>query len=282
MKERNPLSATLDEPFVADTCNLGRLKNRLCKLEGGTILFCLNGWAQLTIDLKKHEVVKNTQIVLLPNTVVSLDGMSDDFKVSLFAFHGEMFREACLRFNTSFFRFLKENPCYTIPDEYTKSIYGLMDAVNCIYADIDNRFRYQIARNHLQSFLLDVYDKCYRFFPRQEIEGGGDRQRQLFEKFIAMVHENCLTEREVTFYADKLCISTKYLTGICKNVTGDSAKKIIDNFSMLEIKVMLQGTELNIQEIADRMQFPDQSYLGRYFKRLEGISPIEYRNLHNS
>ena len=282
MKERNPLSATLDEPLVADTCNLGRLKNRLCKLEGGTILFCLNGWAQLTIDLKKHEVVKNTQIVLLPNTVVSLDGMSDDFKVSLFAFHGEMFREACLRFNTSFFRFLKENPCYTIPDEYTKSIYGLMDAVNCIYADIDNRFRYQIARNHLQSFLLDVYDKCYRFFPRQEIEGGGDRQRQLFEKFIAMVHENCLTEREVTFYADKLCISTKYLTGICKNVTGDSAKKIIDNFSMLEIKVMLQGTELNIQEIADRMQFPDQSYLGRYFKRLEGISPIEYRNLHKS
>lgn len=282
MKERNPLSATLDEPFVADTCNLGRLKNRLCKLEGGTILFCLNGWAQLTIDLKKHEVVKNTQIVLLPNTVVSLDGMSDDFKVSLFAFHGEMFREACLRFNTSFFRFLKENPCYTIPDEYTKSIYGLMDAVNCIYADVDNRFRYQIARNHLQSFLLDVYDKCYRFFPPQEIEGGGDRQRQLFEKFIAMVHENCLTEREVTFYADKLCISTKYLTGICKNVTGDSAKKIIDNFSMLEIKVMLQGTELNIQEIADRMQFPDQSYLGRYFKRLEGISPIEYRNLHKS
>ena len=282
MKERNPLSATLDEPFVADTCNLGRLKNRLCKLEGGTILFCLNGLAQLTIDLKKHEVVKNTQIVLLPNTVVSLDGMSDDFKVSLFAFHGEMFREACLRFNTSFFRFLKENPCYTIPDEYTKSIYGLMDAVNCIYADIDNRFRYHIARNHLQSFLLDVYDKCYRFFPRQEIEVGGDRQRQLFEKFIAMVHENCLTEREVTFYADKLCISTKYLTGICKNVTGDSAKKIIDNFSMLEIKVMLQGTELNIQEIADRMQFPDQSYLGRYFKRLEGISPIEYRNLHKS
>ena len=233
-------------------------------------------------DLKKHEVVKNTQIVLLPNTVVSLDGMSDDFKGSLFAFHGEMFREACLRFNTSFFRFLKENPCYTIPDEYTKSIYGLMDAVNCIYADVDNRFRYQIARNHLQSFLLDVYDKCYRFFPRQEIEGGGARQRQLFEKFIAMVHDNCLTEREVTFYADKLCISTKYLTGICKNVTGDSAKKIIDNFSMLEIKVMLQGTELNIQEIADRMQFPDQSYLGRYFKRLEGISPIEYRNLHKS
>lgn len=282
MKERNPLNATLYEPFIADTCNLGRLKNRLCKLEGGTILFCLSGWAQLTIDLKKHEVVKNTQIVLLPNTVVSLDGMSDDFKVSLFAFHGEMFREACLRFNTSFFRFLKENPCYTIPDEYTKSIYGLMDAVNCIYADVDNRFRYQIARNHLQSFLLDVYDKCYRFFPPQEIEGGGDRQRQLFEKFIAMVHENCLTEREVTFYADKLCISTKYLTGICKNVTGDSAKKIIDNFSMLEIKVMLQGTELNIQEIADRMQFPDQSYLGRYFKRLEGISPIEYRNLHKS
>ena len=87
--------------------------------------------------------------------------------------------------------------------------------------------------------MLDIYDKCYRYFDRQEIEGGS-RQDEIFKKFIALVHENCIAEREVTFYANKLCISTKYLTGICKSVTGEAAKKLIDDFSILEIKVLLQ------------------------------------------
>ena len=143
-----------------------------------------------------------------------------------------------------------------------------------------NRFRNQIAKNHLQSFMLDIYDKCYRYFDRQEIEGGS-RQDEIFKNFIALVHENCISQREVTFYASKLCISTKYLTGICKSVTGEAAKKIIDDFAILEIKVLLQSTGLTIQEIADRLGFPDQSYLGRYFKRHEGMSPKEYQSKYS-
>ena len=95
------------------------------------------------------------------------------------------------------------------------------------------------------------------------------------------MHEHCASQREVSFYADKLCISTKYLTGICKAVTGDSAKKIIDDFAILEIKVLLQSTELTVQEIADRLVFPDQSYLGRYFKRHEGMSLKEYQSKYS-
>ncbi|MGN3984324.1 helix-turn-helix domain-containing protein, partial [Bacteroides fragilis] len=91
------------------------------------------------------------------------------------------------------------------------------------------------------------------------------------------VHEYCCSQRDVVFYAGKLCISTKYLTSICRSLTGHSAKKVIDDFTALEIKVLLQSTDLSIQEIADRLNFPDQSYLGRYFKRHEGVSPMEYR-----
>ena len=110
---------------------------------------------------------------------------------------------------------------------------------------------------------------------------GGSRQDEIFKNFIALVHENCISRREVTFYANRLRISTKCLTGICKSVTRDSAKKIIDDFAILEIKVLLQSTELTIQEIADRLGFPDQSYLGRYFKRHEGMSPKEYQNRYS-
>lgn len=88
-----------------------------------------------------------------------------------------MFREACLRLEPTFFRFMKEKPCYVLPDKDTGAINGLIQATTAIYNDRENRFRNQIAKNHLQSFMLDIYDKCYRYFDKQEIEGEADRTK---------------------------------------------------------------------------------------------------------
>lgn len=81
----------------------------------------------------------------------------------------------------------------------------------------------------------------------------------------------------MAFYADKLCISTRYLSTIVQNVSHSSAKELIDKSVILEIKMMLQSTDLSVQEIAYRLHFPDQSYLGRYFKKRTGVSPTGYR-----
>lgn len=281
MKERNSSLAILREPFISGTDeNLSPVMHHLWKLEGGAIYFCRKGWAHATINLKDYEIVENTQVVLLPGTIIRINGCSSDFTASFFGFPKEMFMEAYMRFEPIFFRFIKEQPCYVLPQENTGAINGLIRATTAIYNDRENRFRNQIAKNHLQSFMLDIYDKCYRYFGKHKIEGG-TRQDEIFKSFVSLVHEHCASQREVSFYADKLCISTKYLTGICKAVTGDSAKKIIDDFAILEIKVLLQSTELTVQEIADRLGFPDQSYLGRYFKRHEGMSPKEYQSKYS-
>lgn len=281
MKERNSSLAILREPFISGTDeNLSPVMHHLWKLEGGAIYFCRKGWAHATINLKDYEIVENTQVVLLPGTIIRINGCSSDFTASFFGFPKEMFMEACMRFEPIFFRFIKEQPCYVLPQENTGAINGLIRATTAIYNDRENRFRNQIAKNHLQSFMLDIYDKCYRYFGKHKIEGG-TRQDEIFKSFVSLVHEHCASQREVSFYADKLCISTKYLTGICKAVTDDSAKKIIDDFAILEIKVLLQSTELTVQEIADRLGFPDQSYLGRYFKRHEGMSPKEYQSKYS-
>lgn len=281
MKERNSSLAILREPFISGTDeNLSPVMHHLWKLEGGAIYFCRKGWAHATINLKDYEIVENTQVVLLPGTIIRINGCSSDFTASFFGFPKEMFMEACMRFEPIFFRFIKEQPCYVLPQENTGAINGLIRATTAIYNDRENRFRNQIAKNHLQSFMLDIYDKWYRYFGKHKIEGG-TRQDEIFKSFVSLVHEHCASQREVSFYADKLCISTKYLTGICKAVTGDSAKKIIDDFAILEIKVLLQSTELTVQEIADRLGFPDQSYLGRYFKRHEGMSPKEYQSKYS-
>ena len=129
MESKNSSLAILREPSVAGMDeNLSPIMQRLWKLEGGAIYFCRSGWAHVTIDLKDYEIVENTQIVLLPGTIIRVNGSSSDFTASFFGFPKEMFREACLRFEPIFFRFIKEKPCYVLPEENTGSINGLIRA----------------------------------------------------------------------------------------------------------------------------------------------------------
>lgn len=71
-------------------------------MEGGAIYFCRSGWAHVTIDLKEYEIVKNTQVVLLPGSIIRINGSSSDFTASFFGFPKDMFREACLRLEPTF------------------------------------------------------------------------------------------------------------------------------------------------------------------------------------
>lgn len=266
----------LQKTFIAGTFPLNQTTNRLWKLEGGVFFVCRQGEASVNIDLKDYTLTPGAEVLLLPGSIFRIKRLDPDFTITLFSFPRNMFHEASFRMEPGFFGFLKEHPCYTRPNHQSGMADGAMQAIEAVYADKKNRYRTLIAKNLLRCFLLDIYDKSYRFFGRLQIEGS-NRRDELFKKFMTLVHEHAAREREVTFYADKLCISTKYLTGICRHVSGSAAKSIIDSFAILEIKVLLQSTELSIQEISDRLHFPDQSYMGRYFKRHEGISPKEYR-----
>ena len=80
-----------------------------------------------------------------------------------------------------------------------------------------------------------------------------------------------------SFYADELCITTRYLSTVVQRMTGVTPKDIIDTRCIQEIKMLLCTTNDSIQEIAFRLNFPDQSFCARYFKRNTGMSPVEYR-----
>ena len=276
MEQRNPFRTSFTEPFITGCDNLSSLYNRLCKIESAVILFCRQGNARVTVDLHEYDIVPYTVIFLLPSHIIDIISAGKDFQMAYFACSEAMFREASFRFNPRFFHFIKENPCKVFPSLHWEAVEGLMNATATIYADFNNRFRYEIAKNLLQIWLMDLYDKTYRWFTVQDMEGH-NRQEGLLKHFISLIHSYCNSEREAGFYANMLCISTKYLTDICTAITGKSAKKLIDEFVLLEIKVLLQNTEFPIQEISNRLNFPDQSYLGRYFKRQMGISPSAYR-----
>ena len=107
------------------------------------------------------------------------------------------------------------------------------------------------------------------------------RSRMLLNHFFELVGENVMMgQRDVSFYAKKLCISERYLSKLCKAETGKTPKILINQSLIGEIKNALLTTEMSHQQIADRFGFPDQSAFGQFFKRQEGISPSEFRQMY--
>jgi len=102
-------------------------------------------------------------------------------------------------------------------------------------------------------------------------------QNTLIEKFFLLIKKHFQTHRNVSFYADKLCISSRYLSSLTQNEVKKSPKTIINEFLTLEIKDMLMETNIPIQQIAENFHFSDQSAFGRYFKNQTGVSPMEFR-----
>ena len=107
------------------------------------------------------------------------------------------------------------------------------------------------------------------------------RSRMLLNHFFELVGENVMMgQRDVSFYAKKLCISERYLSKLCKAETGKTPKILINQSLIGEIKNTLLTSEMTHQQISDRFGFPDQSAFGQFFKRQEGISPSEFRQMY--
>lgn len=97
-------------------------------------------------------------------------------------------------------------------------------------------------------------------------------------EFVRLVRKYFRTEHSVRFYANRLCISPKYLSLVVKESTGRTAAEIIDEYLLLEAKNLLRFSGKNIQQVAYELNFSNQSSFGKYFKHLTGVSPSEFQN----
>ena len=280
MTQVNPIITTPEEQFVVGESDLAFFSGYACRIDGGAILFCRSGAAEVSVNQYQGHVCRNTLVLLLPGSILMLTGRTEDFRVTFCAFSRDLCAEAAFRLEPSFFHALRERPITSPPHRIVEgaSIWFQMAAYT--YRDRNNVFRNTIIKNRLQNLLLESFDKMQRFAARRpRTPETTTRQTELFHRFVTLVQAHSSQEREVSFYADKLCISTRYLSTIVRTVARSSAKEFIDRSVVLEIKMMLQSTDLSVQEIAYRLRFPDQSYLGRFFKKHTGESPTEYRNM---
>ena len=114
-------------------------------------------------------------------------------------------------------------------------------------------------------------------YPTQKNKNAMSNSEKIFSRFTTLVEQHFKNERKVIFYANKMALTPKYLASVIKEYTGKSANEWIDDYVMLEAKALLRSSRLTVQQIAERLAFPDQSDFGKYFKSHQGSSPKSYR-----
>lgn len=152
-------------------------------------------------------------------------------------------------------------------------------------AEGDDLFAKSISRSLLTATL---YQLMILSLHRQDMADGNEEiteptrprsRRMLYtHEFVRLVRKHFRLEHSVRFYANKLCISPKYLSLVVKESSGRSAAEIIDEYLLLEAKNLLRFSGKNIQQVAYELNFSNQSSFGKYFKHLTGMSPSEFQN----
>ena len=265
------------DQFAVGRSSMAAYADRPERLDIGAILICRSGTARLTVDVQNFSLKSGSEMVIMPGKILAVENADREFSVEYVLFSRDMFEEASFRMDISFFRFLAENPFWQHNEVSLDRFDRWLASVQRIYDDRQHMFRNTIIRNLLQNIFLTIYDSARRLniSPAEEHTG---RQSELFQKFSALVRDNFREQHNVAFYAAQMFITTRYLSTIVRTVSGDSPKDIIDRMIVLEMKVLLRSSNMSIQEIASRMHFPDQSYMGRYFRKHTNQSPSEYRN----
>jgi AraC-like DNA-binding protein len=144
-------------------------------------------------------------------------------------------------------------------------------------ADTRHHFRTNLVKALLLAMFYDMSNVIWRV-ERNDIKNKTrKRANALFTQFIGLLEDNFRMERRVSWYAEQLGITPKYLSELVKQVSKRTPNEWIDSYVLLEIRVMLKNTTKSIGEIANALHFPNQSFFGKFFKEHMGMSPTAYR-----
>ena len=142
-------------------------------------------------------------------------------------------------------------------------------------SDTEHHYRTEVVKALLLAMFYDMSGVTYRV--EQSSSKGQSRADVIFAEFIQQLEQNYRTERRVSWYAQQMGITPKYLSEIIKQISKRTPNEWIDSYVVLEIRVLLKNSTKSIKEITEELNFPNQSFLGKYFKEHVGMSPSEYR-----
>ena len=241
------------------------------------LALCTSGHAQYTVDTKMHEVSAGDVIIISEEQVVADYMLSQDCKGIALIMSYDFFQNIVSGVHelSALFLFARTHPVFHLDDNQTKALENDIEHIKEKIIDIGHRFRRELVMTMLKALIIDMSNIIYRF--QQVGEAGQTRAEVIFRDFIQTVEKNYRTERRVSWYAQQLCITSKYLSETVRTVSRRTPSDWIDSYVTRELRVMLRNSTMSIKQIADELNFANQSFLGKYFKEHVGMSPSKFR-----
>lgn len=272
----------------------------------GAILICRKGKAMLNVNYKDWELYEGAVITLFPNDVVELkvDGdckspqtengdfkspetenedckslqTANSFQAEILKYNPSLLREASLQLEQTVYSSLRKDRCRQDTPVVTNIINGMFSLLKVYFDQSECTCISQLVLCQLKAFFIGFHEYLQRNPQYRPDEVKSYRVRELFNRFMMLLERDYKISRDVNYYAEKMNISSKYLTNIVSQVTGHTPKTIIDQYVILQLKMHLKRTTQSIKEMAWEFHFADVSFFCRYFKKHTGLTPQQIRS----
>lgn len=268
-----------DDLIVFDDISQVPMPNGPRRMNGLLVALCLNGEIEYSIDTERHKVGSG-DLLFISNGVITDDyHVSRDSSGIAVMLSDDFFHEAVSSVHelSTMFLFARTHPVYHLTDSETADCLEYFKMLKRKTAS-PTHFRKDVVRSLLTATIFDLSNIIYRAqTTNAPAKFKGTRGEAIFTEFITLLEDNYKHERRVSWYGQQMSITPKYLSETVKSVSHRTPNEWIDNYVLLEIRLLLKKTTKNIKEIAEEMNFPNQSFLGKYFKERMGLSPTEYR-----
>lgn len=239
---------------------------------------CIEGCLKAKLETKDFVLEKNTALVILPKQIFEIKEIAPDFKLIIFIMKTNFWDKKDNFLETMELQqhFFKENRIL-----FSENI---MNEVITIYQLVKNKIAEKglFSRQIIQQYINVLFYNVYAILQQQNIQKSADKpptNKYIFEQFIRLVERNYKEQHEIGFYADKLYLTSKYLSAVIRSASGQTAAQWIREYLIMEARALLKSGRMSIQQVSNELNFYDQSHFGVFFKQHVGCSPREFQKM---
>jgi len=237
---------------------------------------CHRGEVILEYDMLPREFHANEITVVYPNHILKVHSSSEDYLATIIVISKDFLKNLQHRSSHRYQLEYQKRPAFLLSDEQFKVIVSAIDVIEAI-SNLNSPLRDTMLANVLDTYsqLVDVY----RFHEKGDLPEWNKGER-LYYRFYEAITQHFHESHEIKFYANLLCLTPKYFATLIKKETGKSASEWIAEYIIIQAKSLLTTrNDLTIQQITERLGFPEQSSFSRFFKQQTKMTPREYRSL---
>ena len=247
------------------------------KMEHNAIIHCRKGRLLLEIGGGKQLKAHEGQLILIPTEKLLHPMMvSTDVEVSSLIVSDKMLRTILGPQIGIWNSAIYMQETFVIDGKRWTNI--LRDHSLAIFQGGDLKLGSEITMSFLRTLLLIVCEQLLRQESTSKvIDTSTDRDKEIFNQFLVLLGHEQHKRRQVSYYAERLYITPKYLSTVCTRVSGKSPMRWITDNVMEQCYTLLKTTNMSIKEISNQMGFPNPSFFGQYFRDEAGMTPLEYR-----